>query len=114
MTAYVAYENILVLPDTINKPDQDEIRKALSASMRKHFEVMDYETTASGGNTSEDYINGGTKKILDRMHDLELSAVSRMMENRDLRDDAMLVVDGSLQFRREVLQRNSFPISQLA
>jgi hypothetical protein len=114
MTDYVAYENILVLPDTINKPDQDEIREALSGSMRKHFDVMDYDTAASGGNASEDYINKGTKKILDRMHDLELSAVTRMMQNRDLRDDAMLVVDGSLQFRREVLQRNSFPISQLA
>jgi hypothetical protein len=48
------------------------------------------------------------------MRDMELDAVNRMMANRDLRDDAMLVVDGSLQFRRDVLKRNNFPISQLA
>lgn len=114
MREYIQYENILVLPDTIDRTDQNAIRDAMSISMRLKFDVADYETGASGGTGSEDYINKGTKKILDRMHDIELNAVRRMMANRDLRNDAMLVVDGSLQFRRDVLKRNDFPITQLA
>lgn len=111
---YVRYENLLILPDTIDRADQNAIRDTMSKSMRLKFDVADYETSTSGGNGSEDYINKGTKKILDRMHDIELGAVRRMMENRDLRNDAMLVVDGSLQFRRDVLKRNAFPVTQLA
>ena len=113
MRDYVRYENILVLPDTIDRADQDAVRGELSAK-KLHFKVADYETAHSGGNNSEDYLNKGTKQILDLMHDIELDAVNRMMSNRDLRDDAMLVVDGSLQFRRDVLKRNNFPIGQLA
>ncbi len=111
----VTYKNILVLPDTIDKSDREELTKALFASLKyASFFVTDYETGASGGNDSQDYINKGTKKILDQMHDLELYAVSQMMETRELRNDAMLVIDGSLQFRREVLKRNQFPVHQLA
>ena len=113
MRDYVRYENILVLPDTIDRADQDAVRGELSAK-KLHFKVADYETAHSGGSNSEDYLNKGTKRILDLMHDIELDAVNRMMSNRDLRDDAMLVVDGSLQFRRDVLKRNNFPIGQLA
>src|SRR5208283_1475270 len=111
---YVRYDNVLVLPDTIDKADQKTIHDAMSKHTRLQFSVKDYETGASGGTGSDDYINKGTKKILDLMHDIELDAVRNMMGNRDLRDDAMLVVDGSLQFRRDVLKRNNFPISQLA
>ncbi len=114
MRNYGRYENILVFPDTVSKADQNEMRDALSKSKMLKFQVSDYETGASGGNKSDDYVNKGTKKILDLMHDLELDAVNRMMGNRDLRDDAMLVIDGSLQFRREVIKRNKFPINQLA
>lgn len=113
MREYTRYEHILVLPDTIDRADRQAIRDAMSSGRLK-FDVTDYETGASGGTGSEDYINKGTKKILDRMHDIELDAVRRMMENRDLRNDAMLVVDGSLQFRRDVLKRNNFPVTQLA
>ncbi|MEO5375345.1 MAG: hypothetical protein H7840_13900 [Alphaproteobacteria bacterium] len=113
MRDYVRYENILVFPDTVDTADRDVMRSALTGSMRVKFDVAAYETGASGGTGSEDYINKGTKKILDRMHDLELDAVRLMMDNRDLRPDSMLVIDGSLQFRREVLIRNKFPIHQL-
>ncbi|WP_146208694.1 hypothetical protein [Azospirillum sp. TSO22-1] len=113
MRQYVRYENILVLPNTIDGPDQQAMRDALSTSMKVQFQIADYEAGSSGGNASEDYINKGTKRILDLMHDLELGAVASMMANRDLRDDAMLVIDGSLQFRKEVLDRNKFPIGQL-
>ena len=113
MRQYLRYENILVLPNTIDGPDQQAMRDVLSTSMKVQFQVADYEAGSSGGNASEDYINKGTKRILDLMHDLELGAVASMMANRDLRDDAMLVIDGSLQFRKEVLDRNKFPIGQL-
>ena len=114
MRDYVRYENILVFPDQVSEADQNEMRDALLKSGGVKFLVDVYETGASGGNKSDDYINKGTKVILDLMHDLELDAVNRMMDNRDLHDDAMLVIDGSLQFRREVLKRNKFPIHQLA
>lgn len=110
---YVRYENFLVFPDTVDMPDRNVIRSALTGSMRVKFEVAAYKTGASGGTGSDDYISNGTKKILDRMHDLELEAVNNMMNNRNLQQDAMLVIDGSLQFRREVLTRNKFPIHQL-
>jgi hypothetical protein len=113
MRDYVLYENILVLPDTIDSADRKVIQNALSNNMRLKFDVADYETASSGGTGSDDYISKGTKKLLDRMHDLELYAVNRMIENRDLRNDAMLVVDGSLQFRRDVLKRNAFKVTQL-
>jgi hypothetical protein len=110
---YVTYKNLLVFPDTIDEADREVMRKALSAHLTIEFIVEDYETRSSGGNGSEDYINKATKKILDKMHDLELHAVRRMMDDRVLRNDAMLVIDGSLQFRREVLTRNNFPAHQL-
>jgi hypothetical protein len=113
MRTYVRYENILVFPDTIDPADQEALRSELAKRDLK-FAVAAYETGHTGGNQNEDYISIGTKKILDLMHDLELDSVKRMMTDRDLRDDAMLVVDGSLQFRREVLRRNQFPITQLA
>lgn len=113
VSQYVRYENILVFPDTVSQADQSEMRDELARAINISFLVSDYETSGSGGNSGTDYINKGTKKILDRMHDLELDAVDRMMNNRDLRDDAMLAIDGSLQFRREVLTRNKFPIHQL-
>ena len=113
MRKYVRYEKMLVFPDTINQTDQGALRTEL-ANRKLQFAVDTYPTGKAGGNQNEDYINIGTKKILDRMHDLELDAVRRMMADRDLRDNAMLVVDGSLQFRREVLQRNQFSITQLA
>jgi len=113
MKDYVCYKNTLVLPDTIDKNDQQELRNEISKSMKIPFGVSDYETGVSGGNGSQDYINKGTKQVLDQMHDLELDAVRSMMSNRDLRSDAMLVIDGSLQFRRDVLKRNNFPAHQL-
>lgn len=114
MRDYVRYANILVFPDTVDTADRDEMRSALTHSMRVKFDITAYATGTSGGTGSEDYINLGTKKILDVMHNLELETVNRMMDNRNLRQDAMLVIDGSLQFRREVLTRNKFPIHQLA
>ena len=114
MSDYVKYENIIVLPDTIDRADQTAIYEAMLKNTRLRFRVADYETSSSGGTGSDDYINKGTKKILDLMHDIELDAVRKMMTDRTLRDDAMLVVDGSLQFRREVLRRNTFSITQLA
>jgi hypothetical protein len=110
---YVQYENMLVFPDTIDQSDQNALRTEL-ANRNLQFAVATYPTGPTGGNQNEDYISIGTKKILDLMHDLELDAVRRMMAARDLHDDSMLVVDGSLQFRREVLRRNDFPITQLA
>ena len=62
MRDYVRYENILVLPDTIDRADQDAVRGELSAK-KLHFKVADYETAHSGGNNSEDYLNKGTKRI---------------------------------------------------
>jgi hypothetical protein len=113
MNKYVQYQSMLVFPDTIEQTDQTALRAEL-ANRKLQFAVATYPTGRSGANQNEDYISIGTKKILDLMHDLELGAVKRMMDDRDLRDDAMLVVDGSLQFRREVLRRNDFPITQLA
>lgn len=113
MRKYVCYENILVFPDTIRTEDQEILRAEL-ANGNLHFHVAAYQTGNIGADRSNDFISTGTKKILDLMHDLELDAVNRMMADRDLRDDAMLVVDGSLQFRQDVLQRNKFPINQLA
>jgi hypothetical protein len=113
MRKYVRYEKMLVFPDTINQTDQNALRAEL-LNRKLEFAVDTYPTGHGGGNQNEDYISTGTKKILDLMHDVELDAVKRMMDDRDLRDDAILVVDGSLQFRREVLQRNAFPITQLA
>lgn len=113
MREHVRYENMLVFPDTINQTDQGALRAEL-ANRKLQFALATYPTGQAGGNPNEDYISIGTKKILDLMHDLELEAVRGMMDDRDLRDDAMLVVDGSLQFRREVLRRNQFSITQLA
>lgn len=113
MRKHVRYEKMLVFPDTINQTDQGALKAEL-ANRKLQFTVATYPTGQTGGNQNEDYISTGTKKILDLMHDLELDAVRQMMDDRDLRDNAMLVVDGSLQFRREVLQRNRFSITQLA
>lgn len=114
---YCKYQNLLIFPDTVEQPDREAVRKGVQKAMgsRKcEFIIDDYQTGSSGGNASEDYINKGTKKILDRMHDLELGAIVRMMENRMLSGDRMLVIDGSLQFRREVLNRLGIPITEIA
>jgi hypothetical protein len=50
---YVGYENILVLPNTIDRADQEAIRRELSAK-NLLFKVADYDTAHSGGNNSED------------------------------------------------------------
>lgn len=113
MHKHVRYENILVFPDTLEQTDRSALKAEL-ANRKLGFTLSTYATGQTGASQNEDYISVGTKKILDSMHDFELGAVRRMMDDRDLRDDAMLVVDGSLQFRREVLRRNDFPITQLA
>src|SRR5262249_26343198 len=89
MRKYVQYEKMLVFPDTINQTDQGAIQAELG-NRKLEFAVATYPTGQTGGSQNEDYINIGTKKILDLMHDLELDAVRRMMDDRDLRDDAML------------------------
>lgn len=114
---YCKYLNLLVFPNTIEQPDREAVRTGVQEAMgsRKcdEFIIDDYQTGSSAGNASEDYINKGTKKILDRMHDLELGAIMRMMENRMLNGDKMLVIDGSLQFRREVLNRLGTPVTEI-
>lgn len=113
MHPYSGWENVLVLPDTIAGPDQDDIKTALKSDDRFPFVVVDYETGKSGGNQSEDYITAATKKVLDRMHDAEVQAVTQMMKDCVLGDGSMLAIDGSLQFRRDVLKRNAFQVNQL-
>ncbi len=48
------------------------MNQALSAEVAPKFVIADYVTRSPshGGTGSEDYINKGTKQILDQMHDL--------------------------------------------
>lgn len=112
---YVQYRNILIFPDTVDQADQQAALNVLSKHMDTKFIIKVYETRSQshGGTSSEDYINKGTKKILDTMHDMELEAVAGMMNDRLLGESSMLVVDGSLQFRRDVLKRKNFLPQQL-
>jgi hypothetical protein len=113
MLPYSRWENVLVLPDAIGKDDRLAIETAMRESGRFSFTVTDYVTGKSGGNQSDDYVTSATKKILDKMHDNEIWAVKAMMSDCVLRGDAMLMIDGSLQFRSDVLKRNDFQVNQL-
>ena len=91
-------KTILFLPGTTAKADEREARKRVqdaAATSRMPLELKLELYSASEG---EKPIEAARKKIITTMHAMEIELIKELAESGTITREAMLMIDGSLQF----------------
>lgn len=91
-------KTILFLPGTTAKADEREARKRVrhaAATSRMPLELKLELYSASEG---EKPIEAARKKIITTMHTMEIELIKELAESGRITREAMLMIDGSLQF----------------
>jgi hypothetical protein len=102
--------NVLAFPDKVSLDDLADIQQSLRADGRLPVEVLRYEIKQD-----RDYTDLAVAKIMSEMHAEEVRVVQQMVAENLLWNEAMLVVDGPLRFKKhfEVAQfRNVIGVSK--
>ena len=86
-------ENILAFPDRA-KADLETLTQKLSRPGTPEFKLVYYVVKPD-----HDPVDLGIAAIMKRMQDLEVEAIASLADQRLLRNDALLVVDGPLRFK---------------
>lgn len=92
---FCSMRNVLAFPDKINKDDLLAIQATLAAKNSTKFDVLDYTVK-----DDRDLTDLAVAKIMSEMHTEEVRVVQQMVAQDRLWDDAMLVVDGPLRFKK--------------
>ena len=87
--------NVLMVFDSINNDDFEDIKRKLTKLRNCEIEVDKYVFDKMRDDAPT---NAAVARIQKRMQDLEIDLLTDMANNGDLATDKMLVIDGSLQF----------------
>ena len=99
-----SHENILMLPNSLNQDDQEHAKRIINdveqdfklrSQASLHLAVADYDI---GGDDNDDPMAEARKKILQLMHNKEISEITRLANSGKVTRDDLLMIDGSLEF----------------
>lgn len=101
-------KNLLVFYNHINEEDFEEIKSMIESKEvnGSKFKVIKYSLSTE--KTRERPENAAIAKILKEMHNMEISLLKEMTQNRKLTSRSMLILDGSLQFLETNIDDNLF------
>ena len=98
-------KNILFLPDSFRDQDLVQMRALIQNAAHASPQRVDLELECYRVEDNEEPIDGARKKVLSAMHTLETDLIRDYAQERKVRRDRLLIIDGSLQFY-ENLERN--------
>ena len=91
-------KTILFLPGTISKADTSEARKRVREAAATSRMPLDLRLELYSTSEGEKPIEAARKKIITTMHGMEIELIKELAESGDVTREAMLMIDGSLQF----------------
>lgn len=94
------HKNILVLPDSLSEKDRDRAKTVIKdAEDRAERSLnLDLDTYNVKGYGEGDAMAEARERILKLMHQEEIDVISRLAGSGKVTRDALLIIDGSLQF----------------
>ncbi len=96
MRSFCHFKNLLAFPNLVGDDDRAYLQKQINQQSRIQWEIVKY-TVEKGG----DLVDRGVAKIMSEMHNIEVLAVKEMAKEHLLKNDSMLVVDGTLRFKKD-------------
>ena len=91
-------KTILFLPGTTSKSDTREARKRVKEAAAGSRLPLDLGLELYSTNDGEKPIEAARKKIITTMHGMEIDLIKQLAESGKVTREAMLMIDGSLQF----------------
>ena len=91
-------KTILFLPGTTAKADEREARKRVRDAAAGSRMPLDLKLELYSANAGEKPIEAARKKIITTMHTMEIELIKELAESGRVTREAMLMIDGSLQF----------------
>lgn len=96
MKQFCRFKNVLALPDKLPKDDIRHLQGIVDQRALRPFELVHYSHKQN-----HDPVDLAVARIMSEMHDMEIAAVREMESYNLLRNDAMLVIDGPLRFKKK-------------
>lgn len=100
--------NLLLVPDSMNEIDYDEIRRALVSQTVRGITIQDVHKYEYSRKSERDPLNLALAKIIQEMQRSEIDLIIQMTESGRLRTDSMLIIDGALQFSDKRVNAENF------
>ena len=91
-------KTILFLPGTIAKADEREAREQVRHAAATSRMPLDLKLELYSASDGEKPIDAARKKIITTMHTMEIDLIKELAESGRVTREAMLMIDGSLQF----------------
>ena len=91
-------KTVLFLPGTTSKSDEREARKRVRDAAASSRLPLDLRLELYTTNEREKPIEAARKKIITTMHAMEIDQIKQLAESGKVTREAMLMIDGSLQF----------------
>lgn len=89
---------VLFLPATTSKSDTHEARRRVKNAASDSRLPLRLDLKLYSTNNDEKPIEAARKKIITTMHTMEIELIKQLAESRKVTREAMLMIDGSLQF----------------
>lgn len=97
-------KNILFMPQTFSDEDTRSARSRVKSTAKNSRQPLDLDLECYPVDADTKPIDGARKKVLAAMHDLEVGCVADLARSGRVTRDALLMIDGSLQFYRNLEQ----------
>lgn len=107
---YCEYQNVIAFPSKMSVEDLTHFRERIKEILGLEFEVLQYSTKQDS-----DPVDLAVAEIMSLMQKLEIDTVSKIAEDHMLSNNNVLILDGSLRFRKklDLIQfRNVFGLSK--
>ena len=90
--------NVFFLPDTFSEEDKVEAKSLVrdASSSSRWSLALDFDCYVLEDRT--DPLDAARKKVLSGMHEMEIDLIKSLADSEKVTRDAMLMIDGSLQF----------------
>ena len=102
---YCNFENIIAFPSRINKDDLKYLKDKIMKELKIEFNLIQYDIKKD-----RDPVDLGIAQINKCMQDLEVEKVVNMSEKKLLHNNAILILDGPVRFKK--MQGRQFDIVQ--
>jgi len=92
---FCRFENLIAFPNKVSADDLKTLEAKINERLSVRFRLLQYTVKRD-----RDPTDLGVARILSEMHKIEIAAVREMETHQLLRNDRLLVIDGSLRFKK--------------
>lgn len=102
---FCRFTNVIAIPKTLDKSDIEYLQNKINEASQVPFLLIGYDVKPE-----RDPVDLGIAQIMKQMQDLEVMIVKELSDQKLLRNDSMLLIDGPLRFKQ--LKDRKFDIVQ--